>query len=73
MKHRALVVFFWIIICLLAVSLLLTIVGSSYNNDAILNAGIIAWLTTTFLFFVWLVIWFWSKAKKYRKRSVSEG
>ncbi len=71
MKHRALRVFFWLTICLLAVSLLLTIIGSSGNRDAILNAGIIAWLATTCLFFVWLVLWIWSKAKRYPKRSLS--
>jgi quinol-cytochrome oxidoreductase complex cytochrome b subunit len=68
MKRHGLKILFWLAVCLMVASLLLTIIGSSINRDAVLNAGIISWLVTTSLFFFWLVLWIWSKTKKYKKR-----
>jgi preprotein translocase subunit SecF len=67
MKRRVLIIFFWLVICLMAVSLLLTIIGSTENWDTVLYIGIIAWLATTCMFFAWLVLWFWSRSKRYGK------
>ena len=67
MKRLSGVILFWSVVGLLALSLILTIIGSSMNHDAVLNIGIIAWLATSFLFFVWLVLWMWSRTKRYKK------
>lgn len=67
MKRRTLVVSFWLILALLALCLVLTIIGSAANVDAVLYVGVIGWLVDTFLFFIWLVLWFWSRVKRYPK------
>ena len=58
-------ILFWSVVGLFIISVLLTIIGSSLNNDMALNVGIITWLTTSFLFFIWLVIWIWSHTSRY--------
>ena len=58
---------FWSALGLLALSLLMTVIGSAVNQDAVLNAGIIAWLATSCLLSAWIVLGFWARAERYRK------
>ncbi len=57
---------FWAIPALLAVSFVLTIVGSSINQNGLLNAGIIGWLASSAFIFVWLVLFIWTRTGKYQ-------
>ena len=58
-------VIFWLIPALLAASLALTIIGGATNHGGLLNAGIVGWLASSALFFVWLVLWIWTRRKRY--------
>lgn len=64
--RSALGVVFWLVLCLLALSFIFTIVGSTTNNDGILTAGIIGWLVTSFAVFSWLVLWIWARTQRYK-------
>lgn len=64
----ALKITLWILILLLALSFVFTIVGSALNHDGFLNAGIIAWLITSSLFFAWLVVTMLARTRRYKKR-----
>ena len=64
--RSALRVLFWSLVSLLALSLLFTIIGSSINTQALLDTGIVGWLITCLLLFAWLVLWFWTRAKRYK-------
>ena len=66
--RSALIVVFWLILCLLALSLVFTIIGSTTNNDGILAAGIIGWLVTSFVAFSWLVLWIWVRTQRYKDK-----
>jgi hypothetical protein len=57
---------FWSIPALLAVSIVLTIVGSSTNHNGMLNAGIIGWLASSAFIFAWLVLFIWTRTRKYQ-------
>lgn len=63
---RLLKALFWALPAVLAVSLVLTIVGSSTNHGGLLNAGIAGWLATSAIIFAWLVIFIWTRTEKYR-------
>ncbi len=65
--RSAIKILFWSIACLLVLSLVFTIIGSSLNYDGLLNAGIIGWLVTSFLVFAWFVLWIWTGTKRYKK------
>ncbi|MDY6794402.1 MAG: hypothetical protein SWK76_03835 [Actinomycetota bacterium] len=58
---------FWLVIWLLIASLILTISGSTFNSNPVLNIGIVSWLASSFLLFAWLVIWMLSRSSRYRK------
>lgn len=64
--RSAVKVLFWSIPALLAASLVLTIMGSSTNHNGLLNAGIAGWLASSALIFVWMVLWVWTRAKRYQ-------
>jgi len=66
-RRRALTALFWCTAILLALSFVFTICGSAANHDGLLFAGIIGWLTTSFLVFTWLVLWMWSRTGRYRR------
>ena len=57
-----------IMVLLLALSFVFTIVGSASNHDGLLNTGIIAWLVTSLLFFIWLVITMLARTRRYKKQ-----
>jgi high-affinity Fe2+/Pb2+ permease len=60
-------ILFPLVICALVLALVFTIIGSSANHDNLLLTGIIVWLAASFLFFSWVVLFMWSKRKKYKK------
>jgi NhaP-type Na+/H+ or K+/H+ antiporter len=59
---------FWAVVLLLALAFAFTIIGSAMNLNGVLNAGIVSWLAASFLFFVWLVLWIWSRTKRYKRQ-----
>jgi hypothetical protein len=63
--RRLVKVLFWFIPAVLAVSLVMTIVGSSTNHSGLLNAGIIGWLASSAFIFVWLVLFIGTRTRRY--------
>ena len=64
---RILGILFWAVAGLLIISLALTIIGSTVDNDLAMNIGIIAWLATSALFFFWLILFIWARTTKYKR------
>jgi hypothetical protein len=67
MKRKIVRISFLAVIALLVVSLALTIIGSMFDKDAVMNVGIVAWLVTIALIFVWLILLVWGRLTRYDK------
>jgi len=56
MKRRLSLILFLTTVAVLVLALAFTIYGSTADSDLIMNIGIIAWLATSALIFVWLIL-----------------
>jgi hypothetical protein len=65
MRKKLLWISFLAMLALLIIALGLTVFGSMLDNDTVLQVGIIAWLVTSGLFFVWLVLLVSTRLKRY--------
>ena len=53
---------------LLLLAPVLAVGGSALNNDPALDAGIACGLAASALLFAWLVLWTWSRSRRYPPR-----